>query len=917
MVYAFVAGRLAPDAIARIEAHAAGCAACLDLLATATAGAPGLASAAGNETSSTFAVPHRTLNRSAALERGSVVGRYVILGLVGRGGMGDVYAAYDPELDRRIAVKLLGVERSDVAADEARSRLLREAKSIARLSHPNVVVVHDAGTWQDRVFIAMEFVEGETLARWLKIRPRHWREVRDVFVGAGRGLAAAHAAGLVHRDFKPQNVMVGRDGKARVTDFGLARQLDSGELGAGSDASATELASESSLVEEPDTIAARLTRTGALIGTPTYMAPEQFRAEPADARTDQFSFCVALYEALWGQRPFSGDTVLTLKAAVLDGHIREAPEKIAVPAWLRRIIVRGLRIDPDGRFRSMEDLLDALGRDPVRQKRRLLVAGAVVAALVGAGINADRIASRRQGLCRGAADRLAGIWETSTSAAPTPRRTSIQHAFLATNLNWAAGTWERVSRSLDEYANRWTAAYTDACEATHVRGDQSAEVLDLRMGCLQERLGQVKALTDVLTSADPQVLLGAVDAVNALGSLERCSSVAFLPTLVPPPQTEKMRRAVEALRPRLAAVKALRDVGRHKEALQAGTKLVQDARAVGYKPVLAEALALVGWLEGAVLDYPAAEHSLEDAFRTAEAARHDEIRAEVATGLVASFARLSRPDDAERWARESEAILERIGPGHERLLAWLLTDRSFIRCRLGDFAGAVRLDEQALALKEKVLGTDHPDVAISLSNLGAALNALGEYGRALRTDDRALAIYRRAYGETHPWVGECLSNRGETLNALGRYDEARVDFQGALTRWEAALGPDHLYLSYALTGLGETELDTGQPKAAALNLERALRIREHQELDPIQVAETRFALARALWQAGGDRSRARTLATQARAAYATQPLFAPKLRPIDDWLATHDPAPPAQTRVGGRDRGTRKLGRHVTVHASK
>jgi len=320
---------------------------------------------------------------SSALARGASIGRYVVLGLVGRGGMGEVYAAYDPELDRKVAVKLLRVRPGNgVSLNEGRQRTLREAQAIARLSHPNVVVAYDVGTFEDQVFIAMEFVEGNTVTYWLEAGTRSWREILEVFKAAGRGLLAAHEKGLVHRDFKPDNVMVGRDGQVRVMDFGLARQV-SEKSGWGAErgpqplsastpmpASAataphappgTPPASEGGLLSTvvlhgppppsssddfqsaSGAFEAQLTRTGAMMGTPAYMAPEQFSGTATDARTDQFSLCVALYEALYGERPFTGSTMLALRSNVVRGRIREAPAGTKVPTWLRKVLLRGLR----------------------------------------------------------------------------------------------------------------------------------------------------------------------------------------------------------------------------------------------------------------------------------------------------------------------------------------------------------------------------------------------------------------------------------------------------------------------------------------------------------------------------------------------------------------------------------------------
>jgi serine/threonine protein kinase/tetratricopeptide (TPR) repeat protein len=930
-VTAFLSGRLGLEAVAVIEHHARGCAACLDLLATAAGqGEPrGAAAGAGWSQSpsrsstqawsrppsppwspswsqggprsrsssqpSSRVRPAGARARARPLVRGSALGRYVILGLVGRGGMGEVYAAYDPKLDRRVAVKLLGVERTGAQEGEARARLLSEAKAIARLSHPNVVVVYDAETWQERVFVAMEFVEGDTLARWLTKAPRRWREIRDVFVGAGRGLAAAHAAGLVHRDFKPQNVMVGRDGQARVMDFGLARRLplddrEGGALAAPAPSTPASAGAGHAVAGESSAAALPLTRTGVLLGTPSYMAPEQFQAQPADSRSDQFSFCVALFEALYGERPFAGQTLSALKAAVLAGRIREPLVKGAVPTWLRRIVLRGLRTDRQARFASMEDLLDALERRQPRLRRRVLIAAVVMAALFGAGVGVERLTGRTRLLCRAGGAKLAAVWDPAAVAEGTPhsRRLAVRGAFLATGLADAAQVWERVSRALDQYAGRWTAAYTDTCEATHVRGDQSAEVLDLRMGCLQERLGQIEALTDVLASADASVLMSADDAVDALVPVERCANVPVLLAVVPLPKNERTRAAADELRRRAFAVRAERDAGRIRQGLQAGLALVGDARAVGYEPLLAEALDLVGSLQWAAGEHEASEQTLAEAVWVAEASRHDEVVAEAAAflGGVIGY-ELARPDDGEHWARLAEAVLDRMGPGHERARAWILTCRGAIRNSVRDFAAALTLERAAVALKEKVLGPDHPDVANSLIGVDVALTGLGDPAGALAVNDRALAIYRRAYGDAHPLVAQCLSNSGEALNALGRYAEARAAFDGAVARWEAALGPDHRHLAYALTGLGQTEIATGEYRAAMAPLERALIIRSRHESDAALLAETRFALARALWLAGGDRSRARGLAAQAKAAYAAIPALAPRLHELESWSAEH------------------------------
>jgi serine/threonine protein kinase len=344
-IAAFAEGRVAPEAQGALEDHLANCGDCRTVLARVTSAARGQLEMRS--------APHDDHDDAEELMPGRRVGRYVIEVLIGRGAMGAVYAATDPDLHRKVAVKLLRADAlSDRARTQMRSRLLREAQAMARLSHPEVITVHDVGSFGDQLFVAMEYVEGETLRRWRCAKHRSCAEILAVYERAGSGLAAAHEAGLVHRDFKPDNVLVGRDGRVRVTDFGLARSVDERE-------GATTPA-ETEIEPGSNRLLATLTRTGTLLGTPAYMAPEQLRGGAADARSDVFSFCVALYEALYGERPFAGATVVLLQSAIEQGRMRAAPVMTPVPAWLRAVLLRGLRAKPEERFASMRALLDAL-----------------------------------------------------------------------------------------------------------------------------------------------------------------------------------------------------------------------------------------------------------------------------------------------------------------------------------------------------------------------------------------------------------------------------------------------------------------------------------------------------------------------------------------------------------------------------
>jgi predicted Ser/Thr protein kinase len=358
-------------------------------------------------------------------------GRYVLLEELGSGGMGVVYAALDPDLSRKVALKLLRRDRGGEQLDTDARRLLREAKAMARLHHPNVVTVHDVGSIDGRIFVAMEHVDGPTLGRWLAQGPHPWPEVLRVLVKAGRGLAAAHAAGFVHRDFKPENVLMGSRGAVKVVDFGLARRPDDDEARA------------------PDGAPRPfLTRPGVVIGTPLYMAPEQHRGRSIDARADQFSFCAVLYEGLFGQRPFSGRNRHTLAVQACNGRVEPIPAESTVPAHIRDATLRGLTPDPADRFPSMGELLAALLADPARRRRRIGGAAVVSALAVIA---------------------LAGLWWREP-ADPCPPPVA--------------------ARPDDPWTERWSAAHVDACRAANVRLEQSQAAWTSRRRCL-ERLHDV------------------------------------------------------------------------------------------------------------------------------------------------------------------------------------------------------------------------------------------------------------------------------------------------------------------------------------------------------------------------------------------------------------------------------------------
>ncbi|MBL9102886.1 MAG: protein kinase [Myxococcales bacterium] len=404
---------------------------------------------------------------SAALEvvlASGHIGRFVVLRELGRGAMGVVFAAYDEELDRKVAIKLLHAVRGDDTS-MGRAMLLREAQALARLSHPNVVAVHEVGTIEGAVFVAMEYVAGVDLQGWLGGAPRPWRDVVAMFRQAGEGLVAAHRQGLIHRDFKPSNVLVGEDGRVRVADFGLAARRGAEEAGAPRPRKAT-------------TLTATLTGEGALVGTPVYMAPELLRGGAATAGSDQYAFCVALYEALYGARPYDADTLERLTDTVETRPLPAAPLRPGVPGWLHAAVCRGLSKKPEGRFASLAELVELLGRDPEaeRQQRRrrvLQIAGAIagtaaIVALLVFGYGAlRRYANERQAegrlavlfgqlaelRARGDVDEARRVLRTFVELAENRGTPVVARAYL----EWAAAQTDDAA-GVDAYASAYITA---------------------------------------------------------------------------------------------------------------------------------------------------------------------------------------------------------------------------------------------------------------------------------------------------------------------------------------------------------------------------------------------------------------------------------------------------------------------------
>jgi tRNA A-37 threonylcarbamoyl transferase component Bud32 len=839
------------------------------------------------------------------LLRGSTVGRYLVVERIGAGAMGVVYAAYDPELDRRIALKLLrpreGSETATAAHARRQARLVRESKAIARVSHPNVVGIFDVGVHGHQVFMAMEHLAGGTLRDWLDARKQshkgNWREIIQMFIQVGRGLAGAHAEGLIHRDFKPDNVLLDKNGAPKVVDFGLVRLSAS-----------TAEATSNDPVEDPPPAtpppvrasarseSSELTRTGALMGTPAYMAPEQFRGQTNDARTDQFAFCVALYEALYGERPFPGNNVVALADAVTSGRLNAAPKGAEVPGWVRTCVVRGLRTNADERYPNIDSLLAALANDPAKRLRKWMLFGATPLLVLAAVGLTHRMGSRQGPSCTGGGAHLAGIWEPGAGA--SDRKAAIQRAFAASGKSYAEQAYAGVARLFDQFAGRWTGMYAEACEATHVRGEQSEEVLDLRMSCLKERLGNARALSDVFATADGKVVENAVSAAAALPSIDRCADVALLRAVVKPPEDAATRKRVDDLRVDLANLIALGNSGQCSRATPLASRLIADARAMGYEPLLADALYAAAQLgSNYCSDDALMLQRFKEAHTTGSASHNDDVAAQAAAIIpVFEINRLGDAAAAREWFGVARGAVERLG--HETLAnAMLAQSEGALSLTNHDYARALAAADRSIDITRRLLGPDDPLTIAWLANKGDWQVAAGRLEDSLRTDVLARQQFERVLGPGHPRVGLVLINEGEVLNLLQRYREAELTTERAVQLFRES-GTDTGALAWALTGLGHARLGLQKPAAAVSPLEEALAKRTQKQVSPALLGETRFALAQALWPQVPDRARAIALATSARADRAGDKQA---VEEIDAWLSR------ARSRPG-RDSGSRSNG---------
>ncbi len=754
----------------------------------------------------------------------SVVGRYLIVRELGRGGMGVVYLAYDPKLDRKVALKVLrglAGAAADRTLTAGRARLLREAQALAKLSHPNVVQVYDVDIWEGTLYLTMEYVAGEALSQWLKVAPRRWREVLGVFLQAGEGLAAAHERGIVHRDFKPGNVLVGEDGSVKVLDFGLAKREDTAaadgapEPGGSSAAAPAQEAEVVDMARSASNIA--LTMAGRRVGTPAYMSPEQHLGIEAGPAGDQFSFCVSLWEALYGEAPFAGGTFAEKTRNVIEGNLREPPVDAGVPVWVRRVLERGLSVQVSERFPSMADLLAALRRDPARRRVRIVAAAAVLAGVVGlAGAaytvqGASLARCEAAGRAEAAALDHAGLFE------------ALRRGFAATKLTYADEAADRVTVLLRRRVETWRAAHASLCRAREAAGRGAEASFDARAACLQRAMVQTRTMLEAMADPTPELVERAAEAVGSLPPVEACLS--YEPPAAARDRSEQEQTRARALLARVARSAALASASKAAEAADVAAEVASEAEAAGFDDVQARALLYVADAARQRGETSVSTEALARAARLAASA--GDADAEFLAYTALAYTEMDHDGDpavAEAHLVAAEAAAARAGPSDVRSEI-LETLRGGVELARGRVARAAEAFERARSLAERAHGPSSPRMVVTQTNLATALARLGRRDEARARYEAALAVVEETMGPSHPRAGTILVNLANLAVLDQDFGRARTILARARSIFEGT-DPVHLATVLAVEGTAARmagDLDTAAARfaAALAALERA------------------------------------------------------------------------------------------------
>jgi tetratricopeptide (TPR) repeat protein len=757
-----------------------------------------------------------------------------------------VWSAYDSDLDRKVAIKLM--HRIDEHGAKRRDQLV-EAQAMAKIRHPNVVTIYDVGTHESHLYIAMEFVEGSTLRAWTRETKRTPSELLDAYMAAARGLAAAHAAGVVHRDFKPDNVLVDCEGRVRVADFGLA----------------TSLAPRADVER----------RTS---GTPAYMSPEHY-AGTVDARSDQFSFCVALCEGLTGQRPFGGTTLAELATATIRAAVE--PRVLGLlPARVRAVVMRGLAARPAQRHESMNALLDALHRAR-RPRWPWLVGAAATASLVGVGLALAGPSPGREA-CPEGADRVAEVWtpQDRDRIRTAPGEYSPQHASLVT---------AHLGAQLDLYATQWTEVHDRVCAATRSSEGAAAPTDVARRVCIEDRFAVFAGMTELVRTREV-----GVDAVEQLVAAlpeptecEREDIAAWEPV----PSDPELATRVAVIRARLHDASLRLLAGEVEQADADARGALDAARATGFPHVIATALVVVSGFEDALGRPERARRLIDEATELALAAGHDWLVATIAVGRLEHRARYPSDDRGDdSWGLLARGLIERSG-GDDRLVGRLHTAWAGIAFNRGDFADAFAHQKSAIASYERtrpaprrLIGTLHLEAAVALAQLQRReeatdyatrgqhiLDASGEPGArdvvrmlhlfalleatlgrpkvALPHFDAAVAQAQATFGPRSRTTSMITFNRALALANCGRVADARASLRESREAWRAT-DDDYSAAEFEIAEHA-IDLSAGDTAGALAHIDRAIELWSvNVDANARQLANAQHVRAQALLALG-------------------------------------------------------------------
>ena len=776
---ALATGRASDPHRASLEQHIADCPLCRELVAAIV---PSLGCSAGSTTSGTSG--HDPIV-GVPLPRGSEVGRFLVLGVLGSGAFATVYRAHDPQLDREVALKVMRLR------DDQRDLLTAEAKAMARLTHPNVVTVYDVGQAGADVFIAMELVDGPTVRQWTRSARRSPREVLRVFVAAGRGLAAAHDAGLIHRDFKPDNVLIGSDGSVKVADFGLSQV----PAPTATQESAAKYSSDTAEATDP-------ARKRRVVGTPAYMAPEVIASGQTDARSDQYSFCAALFEALYGHRPFQGRTLLELQLAQSSGAPTRRPGR-RVPRWLDRAITRGMSPRATQRWPSMAELVDALRHG--RHRRRIRATAISFGALaLAATATFASVEARHKAQCWDSAQRAGMVWNGSVHDEVSAQLTEAGP--------WGARTATAVAKQLDAYADAWTSSRYATCMD---RGRDRTPDIEARLeACLEDRWVALDQTVALLRDADTDLAQRSVLLTERLPAVSACLD----PLQLGPTYGGDNSEEAQEIRRQTAEAGVLYRAGEFSRGLETAAAARQRALAVGRGDL---ALA-AGYTEGIVLvtigEYERAEQALVDTHRAA--VEHHDTRHEFDAALqLASLEGLRQNDAAARvWLTNADATYARIAAADDGELRaqWLRVAADNSQA-LGNLPQALEHAREALRLSQQAAAGTSTEAA-AMHGLGTTLMALGQRREGVEYLQQALDLSRRILGEDHPYLEVRHFNAGTAYQQIGDYTTARMHLDRARTIAEQAKPAPKLALEIdgqlAQLDLLEGKLDDAYARAS-------------------------------------------------------------------------------------------------------